>query len=131
MSPARRRGSPRCAGPCHDVPVVSAALLVWPLEELDTGWTVEVDALLVVSLGCVAVVPAPEVVVCGSGVPAKVTAPSAMANVASVAAATRRWMRVLEAFRGVEGMQAACARVLSRGSAPPGRSLSVRRAPAR
>lgn len=112
--------------------MVSAALPVWPVVELETGWAVEVDALLVVSLVVVAVVPAAEVVVCGSGVPAKVTAPSAIANVASVAAATRRRMRVLEVVRGVEeGMQAACARVLSRGSALPGRSLSVSRAPAR
>lgn len=98
---------------------MSTALLVWPIEELEAGWAVEVAAL------DEAVVAAPEVVVCGSGVPAKVTAPTATANVASVAAATRRWMRVLEVFRGVGGMRAACARVLSRGSALPGSRLSV------
>lgn len=91
MSPARRRGSPRCAGPRHDVPVVSVALLVRPLEELEAGWTVEVDALLaspvLVTVDACVVVAVSEVVSCGSD--------------------------------------------LSRGSAPPGRTLSVSREPGR
>jgi len=93
--------------------VVSVALLVWPLVVLDAGWAVtrdarlvsvpvsvlvvsEADDVVVVADVCAAVVPVVVVAaVCGSGVPAKVTTPNSSANVASVAAATRRWMRVL------------------------------------
>ena len=115
--------------------MVSVALLVWPLEELETGCELEVVAAACVVCAAVAVVvavvPLAAESVCGRGEPANVTAPSASANEASVAAATRRWMRVLKVLRGVEGMQASCARGLSRGSAPPGRTLSVSLAPAR
>jgi len=123
---------------------VSVALLVCPLVELETGWDVELDALLAAVLAAsavdevaaavvvgAAVVPDAAVVVCGSGVPANVTTPKRSANEARVAAATRRWMRFLKVFRGVEGMQASCARGLSRRSALPGRILSVSRALAR
>jgi len=123
---------------------VSVALLVCPLMELETGWAVELAALpagvLVVSeldevvaavVVCAAFVADAAVVVCGSGVPAKVTTPNTSAKEARVVAATRRWMRFLKVFRGVEGMQASCARGLSRRSALPGRILSVSRALAR
>jgi len=123
---------------------VSVALLVCPLVELETGWDVELDALPAAVLAAsavdevaaavvvgAAVVPDAAVVVCGSGVPANVTTPKRSANEARVAAATRRWMRFLKVFPGVEGMQASCARGLSRRSALPGRILSVSRALAR
>jgi len=96
---------------------------VLPVSALD-----EVVAAVVVSA---AVVPLAAVVVCGSGAPAKVTTPSASANAARVAAATRPWMRFLKVLRGVEGMQAWCVPGLSLGSALPGRTLSVSRALAR
>ena len=123
---------------------MSVALLVCPLVELETGWDVELDALLAAVLAAsavdevaaavvvgAAVVPDAAVVVCGSGVPANVTTPKRSANEARVAAATRRWMRFLKVFPGVEGMQASCARGLSQRSALPGRILSVSRALAR
>jgi len=117
---------------------VSAALLVRPLEELETGWEVELEVLPVSALDevvaavvvCAARVPLAAVVV-GSGAPAKVTTPSASANAARVAAPTRPWMRFLKVLRGVEGMQAWCVPGLSLGSALPGRTLSVSRALAR
>lgn len=114
MSPARRRGSPRCAASRHEVLVVSAALLVWPLVTLDTVSVAEVSVVVagVVCEELVVVVPAE--VVCGSGDPAKVTAPSASANDARVAAATRRWIRALEVLRVEEDMQASCACALNR-----------------
>ena len=126
------RGGRVVPGATYEVLVVRAALLVWPLEELDTGWAEAAgSAVSVLVVACVVVVPVVAVAACGSGEPANVTAPSASAKVASVAAATRRWTGNLEEVREVEGMQASCARTLRRGRALPGRSLSLSRALAR
>ena len=87
--------------------MVSAALLDWPLVELESGCEVELDEVVAVAAGVEVVVfvvalrsRSRSVVVCGSGEPANVTAPSASANDASVAAATRRWMRALRSCVG-------------------------------